>query len=151
MKSKTGSKNRPCRCYDSYFRLLIAAAAGAFVGDSPAVISRSGKPAPGTVAESLPIAGTEAFAEGLAPFGGTPHIVVIAAAAAIIAAAIIAAATAAAATITSTTTSGTTSTTTSRTTSATTTTSTSNSKATHISHLLFYKFVLYHMGRGDKV
>ena len=42
-------------------------------------------------------------------------------------------------------------TTTKSTTATITSTSTSKSKTTHISHLLFYWFVLYHMGQSDKV
>ena len=41
--------------------------------------------------------------------------------------------------------------TTTPTTATMTSTSTSKSKTTHISHLLFYWFVLYHMGQSDKV
>ena len=123
------------------------------LGSAATGLRESTGSSPACVIEAFPISVAEAFPICPASFAGTdimpaaaaaiavviaaaaPIVVIIAATSAVVAAA------AATANISTTT----------PTTATMTSTSTSKSKTTHISHLLFYWFVLYHMGRLDKV
>ena len=160
---KTGPRGEALFCMTNVYQFILAVAAAAAFGDSWSGSSgcTGGRAAaaswiaPGCVVEAFPIAIAEAFPICPASFAGTDimpaaaaAIVVIAATASTAAVAVIIAATSAvvaAATATAVIS------TTTPTTATMTSTSTSKSKTTHISHLLFYWFVLYHMGQSDKV
>lgn len=143
------------------------------LGSAAAGLRESTGPSPACVIEAFPVSVAEAFPICPASLTCTDVTSAATAAAAVIAAAaataaviaataaavVIAASTAAAAviattasTIVITAAAATADISTTKSTTATiTSTSTSKSKTTHISHLLFYWFVLYHMGQSDKV
>ncbi len=162
----------PCIYISCQSSCLVVATAPACIycsrclGSAATGLRESTGPSPACVIEAFPISVAEAFPICPASFTGTDimpaatsaaAIAVVIAASASTAAAVVIAASAAAvvviiatAVVAAAAATANISTTTS-TTATMTSTSTSKSKTTHISHLLFYWFVLYHMGQSDKV
>lgn len=150
---KTGPREETLFCIWQYRKLVIASAAVFWDnGAGTAGCTGSWSPArpvvPGSVIEAFPITIAETFSVRLAPYACTDIIdaasaavIIVAATAVITAAAIAATSTIAVA-----------STAAPIIPPATTTTTSTKSKTTHIFALsFFYWFVLYHMGRSDKV
>ena len=163
----------PCIYISCQSSCLVVATAPARIycnrclGSAATGLRESTGSSPACVIEAFPISVAEAFPICPASFAGTDIMPAAAAAIAVVIAAAASATTAAAVVIaaaapivviiaaTSAVVAAAAATanisTTTPTTATMTSTSTSKSKTTHISHLLFYWFVLYHMGRPDKV